>query len=251
MQGLILAAGRGMRCRPHTEDRPKLFVSVGGRTILDWQYEALRHHCDEIYVAVGHGLVSDGELIRDRWEEWTERYEVEPIVISDWDEVENGETVLQSVRHIRQRVPSSAWTTPTKDDVMIVCGDTVFHPRLVEGLMKSWYESISPHQTMSQSPFRQHRHSMVALTRDETDEETAGTVERGWLTDYGNLSGHRGTGIWIMNDEQWGSVERILSENPEYWFSVSFAEIPTRVHLTEEPIYEINHAENVTPEVPI
>lgn len=42
MKALILAAGRGSRLGPLTEDRPKCLAQVGGRTLLDRQIAALR-----------------------------------------------------------------------------------------------------------------------------------------------------------------------------------------------------------------
>lgn len=39
---IVIAAGRGKRLGPHTDERPKCLVDVGGRSILDWQLRALR-----------------------------------------------------------------------------------------------------------------------------------------------------------------------------------------------------------------
>jgi choline kinase len=42
MKAIILAAGRGSRMGNLTDDRPKCFVEVNGRRLLDWQLAALR-----------------------------------------------------------------------------------------------------------------------------------------------------------------------------------------------------------------
>lgn len=55
MNGLILAAGRGSRMLALTGDRPKCFVELHGRTLLEWQLSALREAgVDEIAIATGY-----------------------------------------------------------------------------------------------------------------------------------------------------------------------------------------------------
>src|SRR5437763_15474975 len=41
MDAIILAAGKGTRLRPHTENTPKPLLDVQGRPILDWIIGAL------------------------------------------------------------------------------------------------------------------------------------------------------------------------------------------------------------------
>lgn len=41
MKAIILVAGRGSRLAPHTDDRPKCLIEIGGRSILDHQLDAL------------------------------------------------------------------------------------------------------------------------------------------------------------------------------------------------------------------
>lgn len=55
MRGIVIAAGRGVRMRPLTEDQPKCLLPIAGRTLLDWTIDALRAAgCKEIVVITGH-----------------------------------------------------------------------------------------------------------------------------------------------------------------------------------------------------
>ncbi len=42
MKGIVLAAGRGQRMGPVTDDRPKCMLQVHGRALLDWAQQALQ-----------------------------------------------------------------------------------------------------------------------------------------------------------------------------------------------------------------
>lgn len=61
MQCVILAAGKGARLRPLTENKPKPLVEVGGKTLLDHVVGALPSAVDELIVVVGY----KGEMIRE------------------------------------------------------------------------------------------------------------------------------------------------------------------------------------------
>ena len=43
-RALILSAGRGERLRPHTEERPKTMMPIGGRPLLEYHIVLLREH---------------------------------------------------------------------------------------------------------------------------------------------------------------------------------------------------------------
>ncbi len=54
MQCVILAAGKGTRLKPLTDDRPKPLVAVHGKPLLDHIVEALPTAVDELIIVVGY-----------------------------------------------------------------------------------------------------------------------------------------------------------------------------------------------------
>lgn len=61
MQCVILAAGKGTRMRPLTDERPKPLVKVCGKTLLDHIVEALPSAVRELVIVVGY----KGDMIRE------------------------------------------------------------------------------------------------------------------------------------------------------------------------------------------
>jgi len=54
MRAIILAAGAGTRLRPLTDDCPKCLVPIGGRSLIDYQLEALHSvGVDDVVLVVG------------------------------------------------------------------------------------------------------------------------------------------------------------------------------------------------------
>ena len=55
MRGVIIAAGKGIRMGPSSDECPKCMLDFGGRPVIDYTLEALRGAgCDEITVISGH-----------------------------------------------------------------------------------------------------------------------------------------------------------------------------------------------------
>ena len=55
MKAIILAAGRGSRMKSLTDERPKCLTLIGGKTLLDWQLEAIRDAgMNEIGIITGY-----------------------------------------------------------------------------------------------------------------------------------------------------------------------------------------------------
>ncbi|VVO28358.1 phosphocholine cytidylyltransferase family protein [Pseudomonas fluorescens] len=75
MNAIILAAGRGSRMKSLTDERPKCMVELRGKTLLEWQFEALRDAgiC-KIAIVTGYKreLLADQGLIEFHNSRWAQ-----------------------------------------------------------------------------------------------------------------------------------------------------------------------------------
>lgn len=73
MKAIILAAGRGRRMKDLTDERPKCLVELRGKTLLDWQLEALRKAgIKEIAIVTGYRreLLTNRKLVEFHNARW-------------------------------------------------------------------------------------------------------------------------------------------------------------------------------------
>jgi choline kinase len=111
MKAIILAAGRGSRMKDLTKERPKCLVELRGKTLLDWQLEALcAADITEIAIVTGYkrelltnrGLV---EFHNNRWAETNmvsslelakEWLQTDPCIVS-YSDIFYSHTVIKSL----------------------------------------------------------------------------------------------------------------------------------------------------------
>lgn len=114
MRAIILAAGQGTRLRPLTDDRPKCLVEFCGHTILDRAVASLAAAgIDDVAVVTGYRA----DLIAAR-----------------------GLVTRHNPAFERTNMVHSLFCAEdlmAGDDLLIVYGDIVFHPRLVTALADS------------------------------------------------------------------------------------------------------------------
>lgn len=75
MKAIILAAGRGSRMKDLTDERPKCLVELRGKSLLDWQLEALRAAgITEIAIVTGYKreLLANRGLVEFHNVRWAE-----------------------------------------------------------------------------------------------------------------------------------------------------------------------------------
>ena len=119
MIAVILSAGAGSRLLPLTEERPKCLVEVGGRSILDWQIDALHAAgVDRIVVVGGYRHAQITAHLRAR----QPAVPAELIVNPFW-------SVASSI--------GSVWEARAYLDrpFCLLNGDTVFEPALLAAML--------------------------------------------------------------------------------------------------------------------
>ena len=115
---IILSAGQGSRLLPLTEDRPKCLIDFKGRTLLDWQIEALRLN-GVTDVAVVTGFKSD--MVEAELERVTDVRA--RVVFNPFYQVADN---LGSLWIAREEM---------RDDFIILNGDTLVSPEIVTRLI--------------------------------------------------------------------------------------------------------------------
>ncbi len=113
VRAVVLAAGRGTRLRPHTDDRPKCMLPFAGRRLIDWQLSALR----------ANG-VSDVALVGGYRAE-----ALAPLGLPLWENPRWSETNMVHTLFCARPVLESG------DSVVVSYGDIVYEPRVVEALL--------------------------------------------------------------------------------------------------------------------
>jgi choline kinase len=127
MQAIILVAGQGSRLRPLTDYCPKCLVKVQGKSILQYQLEALSAAgFRECVIVVGHLAALVRNTIGPRYRNLSITY------------VEN--EIYDRTNNIY-----SLWLARTKitDDVLLLEGDLVFEPALLTDLLNAPCENAA------------------------------------------------------------------------------------------------------------
>ncbi len=118
MKAIILASGVGKRLRPLTERNPKSLLRVGGRTLIDYQLEALAKHgiCD-IVITTGH--------LGKKLEEYVRKTSAIPVQF------------VYNPEYERTNYIYSLWLTKglVDDDIILLHGDIIFDSVLIQKLL--------------------------------------------------------------------------------------------------------------------
>lgn len=233
MHAVILAAGRGSRLGSETADKPKLFVTVGDRTIYEHQLSALSQFCDEITVVLGHGFTdATDERLREAVAvdgDFDDAPETRALYLPDWDEVENAASLHYALEQFAEE-------GRTDEDILLVCGDVLFDEETLERLVDRF-----------ESDYRAEGYNAVGCIEGHQTEMTAVRYDDdGVITDYGAIEGHQEVGLFVLNSDNVEQAMEVLGRNRTNWFPVIFTETPSkRVIVSRDQRREINTPEHL------
>lgn len=194
MQAVILTAGEGTRMRPLTLSRPKTMLPVGGKPILQYNVEALRDvGITEILLIVGY----KEEMVKEHFGDG-EKIGVKISYITQKERLGTAHAIGHSQGFI-------------KDEFMVLNGDIILDPELLEELITNYHESLAD--------------TMMVLTEVD-DPSSFGVVEikEGRITNIVEkpLPGEApsnliNTGIYVFNKDIMSKIEKTeLSPRGEY-----------------------------------
>ena len=191
VRAVILAAGRGSRLNPLTRDRPKSLVTLGGKTLLEWQLASLR--------AAG---VSDIAVVRG--------YRGEMIDLPGLAYLENAEWAGTNMVHSLRC--ADEWLNASI--CVVSYGDIVCHPSLVSTLVDTTGEIVVAYDVLWKSLWQQRFEVPAA------DAETF-RIENGWIEEIGGTVGSLDSiegqylGLLKLTPEGWRKIRGFLSLTEE------------------------------------
>ncbi|HUS28987.1 MAG TPA: phosphocholine cytidylyltransferase family protein [Kofleriaceae bacterium] len=121
MKAVILAAGCATRLRPHSDDRPKTLLTVGGVPILRRTITSLLR-CGFDQFVIGTGYLE--HMVREAVVSWFPTLDVTFVTNPDYRTTNNGYSLMLCAPHVEN------------DAFILLDGDVVFDIRVVEQLVE-------------------------------------------------------------------------------------------------------------------
>ncbi|MFC6837744.1 UTP--glucose-1-phosphate uridylyltransferase AglF [Halomarina ordinaria] len=148
MQAVVLAAGKGTRLRPLTDDKPKAMVEIDGRPILTHCLDRLIElGADDLFIVVGY---LKEEIIKY----YGDSYEGVPITYCHQREANGLAHALLTVEeHI-------------DDDFMLILGDNVFEANLADVIRRQAEERADAAFLVEEVPWEEASRYGVCNTND-------------------------------------------------------------------------------------
>ncbi|AHF80169.1 bifunctional sugar-1-phosphate nucleotidylyltransferase/acetyltransferase [Thermococcus paralvinellae] len=188
MKGVILAAGKGERLRPLTDDRPKVLLKVANRAIIEYVLDNLYPFVDEFIIVVRYQKEKLIEFLGDE-------YNGKPITYVEQVE---GEGTARAIYSAKEFIEGESF--------LAVNGDIYFERDAVKALLHAF------------------RKADVALLVKEFEDlshfgkiEVEGKYVKEIKEKPGNIRGYANLGIYLFKPDVFEFIEKTpLSKRGEY-----------------------------------
>lgn len=94
MQAVILAAGKGLRLRPFTENHPKPLIPIAGKPLIEYTLESLPDNTTEIIIVVGYLSEQIIAHLGDSWHGKPIRYVKQEILLGTGDAILQAKSIV-------------------------------------------------------------------------------------------------------------------------------------------------------------
>lgn len=123
------------------------------------------------------------------------------IVLESWKSFENAFSLQAAIESHLSRS-----TDP--DDLLIICGDVLFTEEALRKVIERFEEE-----------YRSTDFNAIGCVPGLQDEMTAVCYnEDGIITDYGDITGQKEIGVFVLYERHLQDAQQLLSENPNEWF---------------------------------
>lgn len=188
MRGVILAAGKGERLRPLTDDRPKVLLKVANRAIIEYVLDNLYPFVDEFIIIVKYQKEKLIEYLGDE-------YRGKPITYVDQVDGEGTAKAIYSAKSYIEDGP-----------FLVVNGDIYFEREALKGILQA-----------------SRNNDAVILVKEFADLSNFGKIEvsgdlvREIKEKPGKVGGYANLGVYLFRPDVFEFIERTeISERGEY-----------------------------------
>lgn len=94
MQAVILAAGKGLRLRPFTENHPKPLIPIAGKPLIEYTLESLPDNTTEIIIVVGYFSEQIIKHLGDSWQGKPIKYITQEVLLGTGDAILQAKNVV-------------------------------------------------------------------------------------------------------------------------------------------------------------
>lgn len=190
MKGVILAAGKGERLRPLTDNKPKVVLKVANKPIIEYVLERLDPFVEEFIIVVRYESEKIIKLL-------DEEFNGKPIT---YIEQLPGEGTAKAIESARDQVGD--------EEFIVVNGDIYFEVEALKELI-----SIFRRENADATLVLKHFEDLSHFGKVDVD----GNLVKGVREKPGNVSGYANLGIYAFKPEVFDFIRRTeLSERGEY-----------------------------------